>query len=92
MNVVMLESMMVASARLNPAAQKLLNLFPAPNQDGLLNYHTVTTTTSQLDDVNLRLVKTFGAAAQRGGRGLRARGGGAVDKRRRPCPDRLDET
>jgi hypothetical protein len=66
----------IPNARLNPAAQKLLNLFPAPNQDGTLNYHNVTTTTSQLDDINIRLVKTLGAVPQRGGRGGGAGGAG----------------
>ena len=68
----------VPAARLDPAAQKLLTLMPAPNQDGSAqNYHTVSTTTSQLDDINVRLVKTFGAVPQRGGRGGGAgRGGG----------------
>jgi hypothetical protein len=59
----------IPAARLDPAAQKLLALFPSPNQDSKLNYHNVTTTTSELDDVNIRLVKTFGAVPQRGGRG-----------------------
>jgi hypothetical protein len=63
-------------ARLDPAAQKLLSLFPVPNEDGALNFHTVGTTTSQLDDVNVRLVKTFGAVPQRGGGGGGRGGGG----------------
>ena len=65
----------IPASRINPTSRNLLNLFPAPNQDGTLNYHTVTTTTSQLDDVNLRFVQTFGAAAQRGGRGGGGRAG-----------------
>jgi hypothetical protein len=65
----------IPDARLDPAAQKLLTLFPSPNQDGTLNYHNVTTTTSQLDDINIRFVKTFGVVPQRGGRGG---GGGGI--------------
>ena len=65
----------IPASRINPTSRNLLNLFPAPNQDGALNYHTVTTTTSQLDDINLRFVQTFGAVPQRGGRG--GGGGGA---------------
>ncbi len=65
------------AARLDPSAQPLLALMPAPNQSGSAqNYHTVSTTTSQLDDINVRLVKTFGAVPQRGGRGGGGRGGG----------------
>ncbi len=49
----------------------------APNQAGdRQNFHTVTTTTSDLDDINIRFVKTFGAVPQRGGRGGAGRGGG----------------
>ena len=60
----------IPAARLDPAAQKLLALIPAPNETGdRQNYHTVSTTTSDLDDINIRLVKTFGAVPQRGGRG-----------------------
>src|SRR5206468_360346 len=67
----------VPASRLDPAAQKLLALIPAPNQDGSAqNYHTVSTTTSQLDDINVRLIKTFGAVPQRGGRGGGAGRGG----------------
>ncbi|MBI3400924.1 MAG: hypothetical protein HY048_05850 [Acidobacteria bacterium] len=63
----------IPSARIDPAAQALLNLIPAPNQTGdTQNFHTVTTTTSHMDDVNVRFVRTFGAAAGRGG----GRGGG----------------
>jgi trimeric autotransporter adhesin len=70
----------IPASRLNPAAQSLLNLFPLPNQPGdRQNFHTVTTTTAELDDVNLRIVRTFGAAAQQGrggGRGGFGGGGG----------------
>jgi trimeric autotransporter adhesin len=66
-------------ARIDPAASALLGLFPLPNQGGdVQNFHTVTTTTNDLDDVNVRLVHTFGAAPQRqrgGGGGGRGGGG-----------------
>lgn len=63
--------------RIDPAAQKLLNLFPSPNQggDAKQNFHTVTTTTSNLDDINIRLVHNFGNPPPRG-RGQRGQGGG----------------
>ncbi len=66
----------IPASRINPTSQKLLTLFPAPNQDGTLNYHTVTTTSSELDDINVRFVQTFGAVPQRGGRGGGGRGAG----------------
>jgi hypothetical protein len=67
----------IPGARLDPATQKLLALIPAPNETGdRQNYHTVSTNTSDLDDINIRLVKTFGAVPQRGGRGGAGRGGG----------------
>jgi hypothetical protein len=72
----------IPAARLDPAARTLLNLIPAPNQDGdRQNFHSVTTTTSQLDDINVRFVHTFGAVPQRGQGGSRGgfaggRGGG----------------
>jgi hypothetical protein len=66
----------IPASRINPTSQKLLSLYPAPNQDGALNYHTVTTTTSDLDDINVRFVHTFGAVPQRGGGGGRGAGGG----------------
>jgi hypothetical protein len=66
----------IPANRLNPAALALLAMIPAPNQNGTTqNFHTVTTTSSDLDDVNLRLVHTFGAQPQRG-RGGRGGGGG----------------
>ncbi len=72
----------IPANRLSPSAQALLAYVPAPNQDGSkLNYHTVTTTSSDLDDINVRFVHTFGAQPQRGrggfggGRGGGGRGG-----------------
>jgi len=67
----------IASSQIDPAAKTLLNLFPLPNQAGSgRNLHTVSTTTSNVDDVNVRLVHTFGAVPQRGQRGAGGRGGG----------------
>jgi hypothetical protein len=72
----------IPASRLDPAAQSLLNLFPVPNQAGARqNFHTVTTTSTDLDDVNVRFVRAFGAAPQpgrgggRGGLGGGGRGG-----------------
>jgi hypothetical protein len=68
----------IPAARIDPAARALLNLIPAPNQSGdRQNFHSVTTTTSQLDDINVRVVRTFGAVPQRGqGGGRGGQGGG----------------
>jgi trimeric autotransporter adhesin len=57
----------LTAAQINPAAASLLALIPPPNQAGdRQNFHSVTTTTSQLDDVNVRLVHLFGAPPARG--------------------------
>jgi len=65
----------IAPSSMNPAAQQLLSLIPLPNQAGATqNFHNVTTVTSHVDDINLRLIRTFGAAAGRG-RGAGGRGG-----------------
>jgi hypothetical protein len=66
----------IPAASISPVARNLLSLIPEPNQSGdRQNFHTVTTNTSQLDDVNVRFVRTFGAQPQRG-QGGRGRGGG----------------
>ena len=65
----------IPSTRIDPAAQRLLTLFPSPNQTGDKNFHTVTTTTSNLDDINFRLIHNFGTPPARG-RGQRGQGGG----------------
>ncbi len=72
----------IPANRQDASALALLALYPLPNQDGSkLNYHTVTTTSSDLDDINVRFVHTFGAQPQRGrggfggGRGGGGRGG-----------------
>jgi trimeric autotransporter adhesin len=57
----------IPSARLDPAAQRLLQLIPEPNQSGATqNFHNVTTVTNQLDDVNVRFVHAFGTPPPRG--------------------------
>src|SRR5262249_22588801 len=67
----------IPASRLNPATQQLLAMFPLPTQSGdRQNFHSVTTTTSALDDVNVRFVRTFGAAAGGRGGGRGGRGGG----------------
>ena len=67
----------IPAAQLNPAAQKLLDLIPLPNNTGpTQNFHAISTTTSHVDDINLRLVHSFGAQPQRGRGGAGARGGG----------------
>ena len=67
----------IPSTRLDASSQALLELFPLPNQPGATqNFHTVTTSTSQLDDINVRLIRTFGAQPQRGRGGFGGRGGG----------------
>jgi hypothetical protein len=81
----------IPAARLDPAAQSLLNLFPLPNQDGARqNFHTVTTTATDLDDVNLRFVHAFGAAAQQGRGGFGGRGGGGRGAAGRPGVSNLN--
>jgi trimeric autotransporter adhesin len=70
----------IPAGRQDPAAVALLAFVPLPNQSGdRQNFHTVTTITNHLDDINLRVVRAFGAVPQRGqsGRGGAAgRGGG----------------
>jgi hypothetical protein len=67
----------IPASRIDPAARSLLDLFPAPNQPGdRQNFHTVATTTSQLDDINVRFVHAFGAVPQRGQGGGRGGFGG----------------
>ncbi|HET6177073.1 MAG TPA: TonB-dependent receptor [Candidatus Sulfotelmatobacter sp.] len=63
-----------ASASPSSIASGLLQYIPCPNLPGSVqNFHYVTSTTSDSDDLNIRLNHTFGAAPQRGsGR----RGGG----------------
>jgi hypothetical protein len=55
----------IPAGRLDSAAQSLLASIPLPNQDGSTkNYHYVTTTNNNTDDINLRLVHTFSTSTQ----------------------------
>jgi hypothetical protein len=75
----------IPASRIDPAAQNLLALIPLPNQAGdRQNFRSVTTTTSELDDINIRIVRTFGAAPQGRGRGGAGRGGGFAGGRGGP--------
>src|SRR5262245_3120695 len=60
---------------INPAAAGLLGFIPKPNLPGnVQNFHFVTSTENNSDDINIRLNHTFGALPN--GRGARgARGG-----------------
>jgi hypothetical protein len=70
------------ASMINPAASGLLQFIPQPNLSGAVqNFHHVTSTTNNSNDLNIRLNHTFGNAQQqqgRGGRGAFAggRGGG----------------
>jgi hypothetical protein len=71
----------IPADRLNATAQSLLNLFPLPNQTGdTKNFHYVTTTETQMDDINVRFIKNFGTTQRRrpgqAQGGNRAGGGG----------------
>jgi len=74
----------VPSSLFNAASVGLLQYVPLPNQPGLTqNFHYVTTNESNGNDVNFRLIRTFGAVqpGQRGGGrggfgGFGGRGGG----------------
>ncbi len=56
--------------QLNSAAKGLLPYIPLPNLPGnFQNFHFVTSATSDSDDLNVRLNRTFGAAPVRGRRG-----------------------
>jgi hypothetical protein len=68
----------IPSAQLDPAAQRLLSLIPLPNQAGdRRNFHFVTTTTTQLDDVNVRVIHAFGTTNSRPDEGGAPRAPGA---------------
>jgi len=67
----------IPSSRIDPASRALLSFIPLPNQPGATqNFRYTTTTTNNTDDVNLRLIRTFGTPARGGGRGGRGGGGG----------------
>lgn len=55
---------------INPLAQGLLQYIPLPNLPGNYeNFRSVTTTTSDSDDLNVRVNRSFGATPVRGRRG-----------------------
>jgi len=52
---------------INPVAQGLLQYIPQPNLPGTFqNFHYVTASTNNSDDLNIRVNRNFGAAPQRG--------------------------
>jgi len=56
--------------QINSAAQGLLQYIPLPNLPGdYQNFHYVTSTTNDSDDLNVRVNRAFGAAPVRGRRG-----------------------
>jgi hypothetical protein len=58
---------LIPPSRLDPTAQALLALFPLPNQPGdRQNFRYLTTVDNDQDDVNFRLIRTFGSTARRG--------------------------
>ena len=78
------------SSSINPAAAGLLAFIPKPNLPGnVQNFHFVTSTENNSDDINIRLNHTFGATANgRGGQGgpggpggFGGRGGGGAGGR-----------
>ena len=49
---------------ISPTAQALLPFIPVPNLPGAVqNFHFVTSTTNNLDDLNARVIHTFGTAS-----------------------------
>jgi len=68
----------IPPSMINPAAMGLLQFIPQPNLSGVVqNFHYVTSTTNNSDDVNVRFNHTFAAPQQqgRGGRGAAFAGG-----------------
>ena len=67
-----------AGLAINPVAQGLLKYIPLPNVPGgtQQNFHFITAVTSDSDDLNVRVNRTFGAAPTPGSRGGRGGGGG----------------
>ncbi len=60
--------------QINPVAQGLLQYIPLPNLPGSFqNFHYVTAATTDSDDLNIRVNRTFGAAPVRGRRGAGGR-------------------
>jgi trimeric autotransporter adhesin len=64
-------------SRFSPAALELLNYIPEPNQSGdRQNYYYSTTSATSSDDVNFRLIRSFGQTSTRRARGGAAAAGG----------------
>ena len=65
---------------INSISQHLLQYIPEPNLPGTVkNFHFITTAVSNLDDLNVRIIRSFGKATlgqRRGGGGGRGAGGG----------------
>ncbi len=66
---------------INPVSQALLQYIPEPNLPGTVkNFHFITTAASNLDDLNIRIIRSFGKATllqqRRSGGGGRGAGGG----------------
>ena len=64
---------------INPQAWSLMQYIPQPNLPGSVkNFHFITTALSNLDDLNVRVIRSFGKATlgQRRGGGGRGAGGG----------------
>jgi hypothetical protein len=60
---------------INPSAAALLKFIPEPNLPGTVqNFHFVTSDTNNSDDVNIRLMHSFGGAVPFGGGGGGGRG------------------
>ena len=57
----------IPANRIDPSARALLAVMPAPNQSSLQNFHYSRTTTTSQDDINIRLIHTFGASNTRTG-------------------------
>jgi len=67
----------IPASRMDAASLSLLNLFPLPNEPGTKqNFHYQTTTGVNTDDINVRLVHTFGTPTPGQGRGRGGGGGG----------------
>jgi hypothetical protein len=62
-------------SRIDPAALSLLRFIPEPNLPGdRLNFHYSTTSATSSDDINFRLIRSFGGNAGGRGRGAGANG------------------
>ncbi len=73
----------IPAGRLSPAASRLIGFLPLPNLPGeVQNYHRVTSTESNSDNINLRVMHNSGGsgpAGRIGGRGARARQGSNIN-------------